>query len=201
MEASRRQAFPGNVTDDVRGGLAESEVVGRGCGVANSGRASTDLANEGHGGGWDCSVGERCLGRDSDTSGRADGGMVGAFCRGCSSGGCGGVEGLPPSVSCRPGGLGIRGSISVVAGCDEREESASWIGAATIIGGGGGVFSIKDSNPVYALDCVSVDERAPNDVLGWPGDAGDRRSGGGNAVSTSDDDGSLTGSLDRPSGG
>ena len=72
--------------------------------------------------------------------------------------------------------------------------------AGTISGGGGGVFSIKGSSPVSALGCAPVDERAPKDVLGWADDVGDRSSGNGDAVSTSDDEGSATGTLDRSSG-
>ena len=48
---------------------------------------------------------------------------------------------------------------------------------------------------------MPVDERALNDVLGWEGDVGDRSSGDGHAVFTSDDEGSQTGTLDRSSGG
>ena len=44
-------------------------------------------------------------------------------------------------------------------------------------------------------------ERALHDVLGWAGDIGDRRPGGGDAVSTGDSRGSPIGTLDRPSGG
>lgn len=52
---------------------------------------------------------------------------------------------------------------------------------------------------------MSVDERAPNDalgdVLGWAGDVGDIIFAGGDAVSTSDDEGPPTGTLGRSSGG
>lgn len=60
----------GKVTGGVRRGLADGDADGRGCGVADDGGASTDLADGGRGRGWDCPVGEGCLGHDSSTSGR-----------------------------------------------------------------------------------------------------------------------------------
>lgn len=89
----------GYATGDIRGGLADGDVIGRGCGITDGGGASTDLADGARGSGWDYFVGEGCLGRDSDASSRALGGVVGASCSGCS-GGCGGVGGLPLRVSC-----------------------------------------------------------------------------------------------------
>ena len=88
-----------NVTGDVRGGVADGDVVGRGCGVADGGEASTDLADF-------CPVGQDCLGHDSDASSLGVAGVVGVSCRGCS-GGCGGVGDLPPGVACRPPGAGV----------------------------------------------------------------------------------------------
>ena len=48
---------------------------------------------------------------------------------------------------------------------------------------------------------MPVAERAPFDVLAWDDDVGDRRSGDGDAVSTTDGEASRTGTLDRPSVG
>ena len=78
----------GSVPGDVGGGLADCDVVGKGCGAADGGGACIDLSGGGSGVGWDCSVGEGCLGRGSGTSVR----VVGCNC------GSGGVEGLPAGV-------------------------------------------------------------------------------------------------------
>ena len=104
-------------------------------------------------------------------------------------------------MSCRPTGVRVEWWVPVVAGCDEHEGSGFWTVAGTISGGGGGVLTVKDSNLAPALDCVTVDERAPHDVLGWTGGIGDRSSGGGDAVSTGDSRGSSTSTLDCPIGG
>lgn len=94
-----------NVASDFTGGLADGDVVGRGCGVADGGDACTDLIDGGHGGDWDFPVGVVLFGRGSDISGRDVSGIVGASCSGCG-GACGGVGGLPPRVGCRPAGVG-----------------------------------------------------------------------------------------------
>ena len=103
-------------------------------------------------------------------------------------------------MSCRPTGVRVEWWVPVVAGCDEHEGSGFWTVAGTISGGGGGVLTVTVSNPPSSLDCVSVDEKAPHDVLGWTGGIGDRSSGGGDAVSTVNSRGPLTGTLDCPVG-
>lgn len=69
-------SYHGIITGDIRGDLTGSGVVGRRCDVTDGGGASFDLADGDSGGGWDCPIGEGCLGRDSETPGRDVGGVV-----------------------------------------------------------------------------------------------------------------------------
>ena len=48
------------------------------------------------------------------------------------------------------------------------------MGTYTSSGGDGGVLGRKSSDPASAHDCVPVDGRVPNDVLGWVGGVVDR---------------------------
>ena len=106
-------AFIGNgclasVTGDGRGGLVDGDAGVGSCGVADCGGVSTELAGGGGDGGGDCRVGGGCLGRGSDTSGRAVGGVVNIFCGGCRVG-WGDVERLFSWSWRRPSGVGVQG--------------------------------------------------------------------------------------------
>ena len=111
IDAERRAAIDNdcssNVTGDVRVGLVDGDVVSRGYGVGDGDGASTDLANGG-GGGWDCPIGDGCLGHDSDASSRFVGDVVGASCSDCN--GCrGGVGSLTPAMTFCPSGARVGG--------------------------------------------------------------------------------------------
>ena len=84
--ASVGNSCPDSVTGDGRDGLVDGDAGIGSCGVANCGGVSIDLADGGRNGGWACPVSGGCLGRGSDTSGRADGGVASTSCGGCDVG-------------------------------------------------------------------------------------------------------------------
>lgn len=124
------------------------------------------------------------------------GGKVGASSSRCS-GNCGGLGRLRPGVGCSPADVRVGRRIPVVAGCDEREGAGCWTGAGTISGESGGFAENEGSNPVFAVDCGVVGNRVPNDAFSSVGIVGDHIFGGGDAVHTSDDEGSPENTLER----
>ena len=84
--ASVGSGCPGSVPGDGRASLVDGDAGVGSCGAANCGGVSTDLADGGRDGGWACPVGGGCLGRASDTSGRADGGVASTSCGGYGGG-------------------------------------------------------------------------------------------------------------------
>lgn len=93
-----RNECRGKASGDVRRGLTDGALVGRVCSVADGGGASTDLADGGSGGGWDCPVGG-LFGWGSGASSCTVGGIAVVFCSDCSDS-YRGVGGFPPDVGC-----------------------------------------------------------------------------------------------------
>lgn len=115
---------------------------------------------------------------------------AGPGCCCCGGGGCGGVGGLLPGVGGRSSGIGAGGCAPVIAGFDEREEPGFWTGEGADSDGGDGALGVEDSGPASALDFIAFDERGRTDTLGSASGVGDRTPGGGDAISTSDGEGS-----------
>ena len=154
-----------NVTGDVRSGLVDGDAGVGSCGVANCGGLSTDLTDGGRDGGWDCPVGGGCLGRGSDTSGRAGGGVISTSCSGCGVG-CEGVRSRSPGDGGKHSGVGIEGeSQSWLAAMGTKSLAPGWMHVPVVVGMTVSKVS-KAPTKLLPVTACSLTGRVANDILG-----------------------------------